>query len=345
MRITFLAPFYAPKLGGVEIHAQRVAEELVRRGHKVQVITRAHIAGLPVQEEINGVVVERIRFDSGLGEKQLIWRSIFRFLPELWRSDVIHVHDVMWWLAPFWPLLWWKNIHLTHHGWEGIYPVPATNKLQRWVYAKMARSLTHIGEWTQEFYWERPNFISYGAVDGNGESVVRQKLENDSESPHIVFLGRLESENDIELYLQSARIVRSRLPKAQFTWIGDGTFSAECREFGIVTGWQTRPQDFISQADIVWSSSYLSMLQAQVQGKIVGALYSHDLKKRYLETYPGKDFLLLASSPTELSERMLNILADTSTRESRESGSKQWAQRQTWKKLVNALTKLWIYRA
>ncbi len=61
MKIAQVAPFYEPHIGGVESHVKDIAEELVKRGHKVHVITSQYEKGLKEREIINGVVVKRVK--------------------------------------------------------------------------------------------------------------------------------------------------------------------------------------------------------------------------------------------------------------------------------------------
>src|SRR5215208_3802565 len=70
MNIVCVSPMYDPVVGGAELHLKELSEGLVRRGHKVTVVTSntAHIydtcssksGGLPERESINGVGVIRV---------------------------------------------------------------------------------------------------------------------------------------------------------------------------------------------------------------------------------------------------------------------------------------------
>lgn len=334
MRILFLSPSYAPKLGGVEIHAQRVAEILAAQGHEVVVLTTSHAPHLPSKEVLSGVKVVRAPFFAS-NKKLGMWRWMATQFREIITADIVHVHDVMWWLAPFLPFLFWKPIHLTHHGWEGQFPVPTKNKLQRWLWARSARSLTHIGAWIQEFYWEKPDLILYGGSD----DVDLPKSVSDSHP--IVFLGRLESENDVSLYIHAAKIIKKKLPHQQFLFVGDGSLRAEAEKVGKVTGMVPDPAQYLQNARIVWSASYLSMLQAQRAGKVVGAMYSHDLKKRYLETYPGRSAMILHFDPQKFSELCIDMLQNVSERKKKQQVAYAWASQQTWKKVAEQYLRLW----
>lgn len=90
MRIALVAPHYPPEVGGVERHVERLAAELVRRGHAVDVFCASDRHRV---EEMGGVTVRRCRSVApGRG---------YPFAPGLWRElqvrrrsyDVFHAHN------------------------------------------------------------------------------------------------------------------------------------------------------------------------------------------------------------------------------------------------------------
>lgn len=61
MRVLMVSARFAPFVGGTEIHTGEVAAELVRRGHRVTVVTTDLTGALPKWETIDGVRVVRVR--------------------------------------------------------------------------------------------------------------------------------------------------------------------------------------------------------------------------------------------------------------------------------------------
>ena len=87
MNVLFVCENYAPHIGGAEIVFKTLAEGLVQRGNRVDIVTR-RLKNTTAYEAINGVHVHRVRsLDS---------RYIFTFscLPSVLmrarRADVIH---------------------------------------------------------------------------------------------------------------------------------------------------------------------------------------------------------------------------------------------------------------
>lgn len=60
-RVLFALYYYRPYVSGLTLHIQRLADALRRRGWDVEVMTTRYSMELPVIEEINGIVVHRIR--------------------------------------------------------------------------------------------------------------------------------------------------------------------------------------------------------------------------------------------------------------------------------------------
>ena len=91
MRITHAHHHYSPVVGGLERVVQFLAEELVKLGHEVHVITTTIGAkGRPREEVINGVYVHRVK-GYRLGYPDLTYPSEYPY-KVLRNSDIIHGH-------------------------------------------------------------------------------------------------------------------------------------------------------------------------------------------------------------------------------------------------------------
>lgn len=350
MKLLHLSAYYAPRLGGVETHLQQLNKEFIKQGHQVWVMTQQHQKDLPLTEDIDGVHVVRLVTDKQYGnklfEKLNLWQQISRHAQLMLQADVIQVHDVYWWLLPLLPLFWSK-IYLTFHGWEGKFPIPWRYKLARQIWSRLALKTIHVGKYIQEFYGDKPDKVIYGGIN-NPQSLQtslqtsRLSVKNGlGKTPlQIVFVGRLEAENDLSLYLEAARLL-TKTGKIKITWVGDGIFRDDCKKYGTVTGMIKNVDRYLAQADLVWSASYLSMLQAQAQGKIVAALYGNDLKERYLKTYPGARYMLVNNNPDQISQQIKVLIERPDLRKRYQKQAQNWAQQQTWKKVAQVYQQLW----
>lgn len=363
MKIVFLTPAYAPDLGGVETHVQQVARVLTDSGHQLTIITLTADKNLPSAETKNGLQVYRLlspalsganqQIGSGSASflqkwqfKRQLWQQLARLEPHLVSADVIHVHDVWWWLVPnYWRFR--KKIFITFHGWEGQFPVKLTAKIQRYVAAKLSRGTIHVGAWIQEFYWDRPRMITYGGVSDlllkkTSASLTPAKSKKNIPVLKICFIGRLEQSNDLQLYLDLLQQLAATGRRFEMTWIGDGKWRAACQRWGRVTGMLAQPEATLAQADLVFASSYLSILTAQALGKIVCAFSSTAIKQRYLATYPGVKYLLMANDVRSMNKSILKILNNHQLRWKMAKNARQFAETRPWTEVTQQYLKLWM---
>jgi len=363
-KILHLAKFYQPHLGGVETHLWEVNKILVKAGHKVQVITLQHDPDLALQEKNiiripigefklklagfldakiskMGAVFPLLSFPQKLFFKIKLWTWILKQSKLFLEADIIQVHDVFWWIWPLYPLIYYKTF-ITFHGWEGQYPVRPQVKLQRRINSMSAKKVMHIGGWIKRFYGDKPDVVSYGGVNlqkspsGNLKNQFAKKINK------IVLVGRLEAENEIEQYLAIFKKLHAKNKSLKIVFVGDGALRGECEKLGQVTGWVKNLRQYLVSADLVFANSYLSILEVQALGKMVGAIYSHPLKKAYLETFPGKKYMLVAGGANDLAQKILDF--EKLAPAKKQVLSKKivtFAKSQTWEKVADAYKKIW----
>ncbi len=336
MKIVQIAPYYSPHIGGVETHIKEVNKILVQQKHKVVVLTTQHDRNLPLEETIDGVLVIRLP-KSAMEKKIPTWKWLWSQRGLLQSVDVIQVHDIFWWMYPVLPLISSK-VFTTFHGWETQYPVRWQAKVQRWLASQLSQATMHVGDWIQEFYWDKSTAVTYGGVE---DSKLPSQTFLNINNLHFVFLGRLSSENEIAKYAQLMTLIKKEFPKTKLTWVGDGPLKNTAKKIGEVTGFVNDPKKYIQQADVVFASSYLAILEAQQQGRVVCAFYSHSLKQRYLETYPGSEYMLIESEVEVMKERLLELLENKKRVEEIEHKARQFAQKQTWDKVTELYQHLW----
>src|SRR5260221_13857597 len=116
-QLLFLARRYAPHIGGVETHVSRISAVLETKKYHLTVVTERHDASLATKEVVDAVEVQCIPLPNDQTNKWSIWwwvgRHIFLFLS----ADIIHIHDVFFWILPIYPLLKLsvKKIYMTFH--------------------------------------------------------------------------------------------------------------------------------------------------------------------------------------------------------------------------------------
>ncbi len=343
MKLVQITPRFCPDLGGVETHVGRVTEQLQKLGHQVVVVaaeselkseqkTTAH------HEQV--INLPRAFFElSGWRHKLAIWKWWWMHRDILQSADVVHVHDVGWWIAP---IMFWlrKPWYITFHGWETHWPIRWQAKLHRRLMNQLARRTIHIGAWIQEMYGDVPDLILYGATDQPQGSSVAPDFST-KETIRFVFIGRLEADNEISLYSEFLSALQEAGQKIKVTWVGDGSQRSVAEKIGLVTGFVADPQLYLAKADVVLANSYLSILSAQAHRKPVIACHSNYLKKRYLETLPTSDSMMLFSDVAKAVKNFQKLVSDTDQLVKKISEAQRWTQSHTWETVARAYLKLW----
>ena len=94
MKVLFLSRYKWPRVGGVEKHVHEISKRLEIRGHKIKILT---------EEEVGK-------------EKWEIWRNIWKYNDLFDWADVVHIHDVYFWVLFLRPFYWYKKFFITFHG-------------------------------------------------------------------------------------------------------------------------------------------------------------------------------------------------------------------------------------
>jgi glycosyltransferase involved in cell wall biosynthesis len=339
MKILFITPKYIPALGGVETHVQKVSLALKKRGHHITIITAQSSKEMALTEDIDGVCIYRIPIEI-TQQKIATWQWIKANSAIFETADIVHVHDVGWWLLPVLPLIRPK-LYITFHGWEGRWPIRWQAKLHRWILSKLSKKTIHIGNWIQEFYWDKPSIVLYGGVDRRNTAVQENQTKHKSKNIlKLVFIGRLVKENDIASYCQYLDVLREKQIAFRIHWVGDGPWRKTCEKYGRVLGMVTKPKEFLVRADVVLASSFLSILLARSMGKPVWAMYSQPLKQKYLESLPNKEAMVVAGSADELVQATYDEKAKSwNPAVIASQYSKDWPP--TWREVATAYETLW----
>lgn len=348
MHIIHLSNYYWPHQGGVEKHLWMLNQQLIERGFKVTVLTQQDQPQLPEDEMAEGVRVKRFpvsgkavraNFWQKLKYKLLIWWGVTKFLPELWKADVIQVHDVFWWLLPLWPLLFWKKIYITFHGYEGNHLPTPTQVFWHRLAAALTRGNLCIGGFHQQFYGVKPDQISYGAVD----HYQRRSVKTTSRSKlKLVFVGRLDQDTGILVYLKAIQILaKSQKINFELDIYGDGPLLKKLQHWVKkyhlpvkFKGWVDDVSLQLPNYDLALVSQYLSILEAVAMGVPVIAVYQNQLKASYLQQTPFSQWIKIVATPHQVAAAIQKPLPLT-------SASQRWIKQQTWQHLADQYQLLW----
>lgn len=371
LRILVLSHEFPPVGGGGAQVIQDLCRGLVRRGHTIKLLT-THFAGLPEEEEIDGVQVYRL--DCG---RQVPYRARFREMGRFvtgglvksldlvrgWRPDVIHVHFAVpaGALALALSALTGAPYILTVHG--GDVPGGAPEKTAgwfRWLYPfthpiwRRARRVVAVSEYTRQL--ARSHYPVQIQVIRNGfnfSGMCPGEIEV-GVPPRVIWAGRFMPEKN------PIQVVRTLAALGDIPWncvmIGDGPEKArveqEILHLGLedrftIPGWvhQDQVMEWFSKSDVLFMPSFSEGLPiVGLQALAVGLAIVATQVGGFVDLVePAKNgFLIENPNGTGFSEPLRRLLSDPKLLRSFRKASFSVTQRFDISHMVAAYDKLLV---
>lgn len=237
LKILICLLYYLPHRTGMQLYIQRIAEELVQRGHKVTVLCAQHKSELPYDETINGVRIVRLRVRIPISRGMLMPaypHAAYRLMRE---HDVVSVHTPMLETALLSVIgsLTGRKIIPTHHG-DLILPPGAVNRVITTVmfefYRYMAMRAPAVIAYTQDYadhsYYLKPVRdkvrVIYPPIqmpEPNPERAAQLRAEWAPDGgPLIGYAGRFVQEKRPDLLIQSLDVILKKYPNARIVFAG-----------------------------------------------------------------------------------------------------------------------------
>ena len=167
------------------------------------------------------------------------------------------------------------------------------------------------------------------------------KAQNNSSKLKIIFIGRLEKDTGISIYLKALDILKEKNIAFTFEAYGDGTVKNSVASYGKVHGFVATLSPELEKTDIVFASSYLSILEAFAKKKIVFSVFDNPLKKDYLTMTPFYQWIHTTDSPETLAEHIFALLKNKKEYHNSIEDAFAWVEKQTWENVVNIYYRLW----
>lgn len=310
-------------LGGVEIHVDRVARELTRRGHEVVVqCTTESDDDDRYPYEVLRVPNDSWRFSPRV-EKDIIWHHDFFTYGDGHRQ-------------------WSKSgkSFITFHGYEGVCPPALVALAERQRVNDDCDGSIGVGLYIEKWYGTKCDSLIWGGV-GADDIVPMDQME----PQRFIWVGGLRDDMDLWAYIQFLERLRINGWEPKLDVVGGGQLKVEEALAEMATmrgldvafhGWMENYDELYERASYVLSGGYLSMMRAMANFKTTVSLWGNELKRDYVEWFPGR---LVSGSVSEL---------DDVARRMREGlppevldGNRQWALSQSWSAVADAYEELW----
>lgn len=339
MKILFLSRLFHPHVGGVETHVLELSKRLIQKGHRVSLITEGYDEALKSKQTYEGIEVYRIPLSDIKEEskKFAIWEWLWLHRKLIRQADIVHVHDVIYWLFPFFWLN--KKIYITFHGYEGSGPPTKSAIWQRKLGEFLAMKTINIGAFMGKWYRASPDKVLYGAV-GHIASKARRK--------DAIYIGRLHEDTGIMTYLSALLALRKKNIHLHLDVYGDGPQAEAAKEYVSkyklpVTfhGFTRDAAKHLSEYRFAFVSRYLSILEAMLVRTPVFAVYSNEIKKDYLSCHPAYEHMVVVGGVKELTSALILSLKPSSAQKVSILRAQQWAKKQTWQMMAKEYLDLW----
>ena len=239
LKILISLLYYHPHLTGLTFHVQLVAEELVRRGHEVTVLTARYNNELPRDTVMhNGVRVIRlwapIRISRGMIMPAYPW-AMYLLMRQ---HDIVSIHTPMLEtaLVSFLAGLAGVKVIPTHHGDLVLPESPLNNFITKTMfslYSFMAKRAPLIIGYSEDYadnsYYLKPFRDKVRAVyppvfipEPNPENVAKLRQEWGCDGgPIIGYSGRFVQEKRPDLLIQALAVINQKYPNARVVFAGE----------------------------------------------------------------------------------------------------------------------------
>lgn len=340
MNIVFLSRLFYPHIGGVEKHIFEISKVLIEQGHRVTIIsekTDDPLGNLSREQRLvlNKCTLFYIPTEQTWFKKFTIWKWISQHKNIVELADVIHCHDVFFWMLPYKLLHPFTKIFTTFHGYES-YPVKKNAIIMRKISELLSNGNICIGDFIPKWYKTRPTLISYGAVH----------TPENPKSPSVssaVFFGRLDEQTGVLMYRDAFLKIREVYPHFLLTIVGDGKYKKNLESIKGITvmPFTADVTTLIQNNRFIFVSRYLSILEALAQKRPVIAVYDNPIKEDYLRLSPFAKYITIAGTAQKVATSVIDSLRNDIADQIKIKKGYQFATMQTWEKLVNDYLFLW----
>lgn len=157
----------------------------------------------------------------------------------------------------------------------------------------------------------------------------------------ILFIGRVEEDTGIRIYLESLKILKAKKINFEFEVCGDGSLANYVAQYYKVHGFVEDLNSYISKADFIFTSSYLSILQVLALKRLVFAAFDNSIKEDYLKMAPFAKWMVIEKNPKAIAEKVRYYSTHPKEKEKIVDFAFNWVKEQTWEKVADIYLRLW----
>lgn len=346
LTITWLVKRFWPEVGGVEKYVLELGRELAEMGHSVRVVAGDPTGSRARHERHAGLSIHRYP------SRRSPWRAAWglRALAPLFRqADVVHISDVE--MFERYEVVLSRGvgarpIFLTRHGMGLRDPVSQEDRERHRRARKGVAGLLDDGTFIQRRYGQTPDCVPDPGLRPTADEMVQRPPPA---QPSAAFIGRLEPDSGIDLYLDALACLRdchgTDLP---LTVYGDGSLKPRLIERAmrerLPVSWQPSApdaQDRLFEGTLAFVSGRMAIFEAMARRRPVVAAYVDPLKRDYVCGEWFSRHILTGSSGADLANRVLPLMRDACLCEQAAREAFEPVRRLSWRTTARQYVAVW----
>lgn len=245
MNLTLIPNVYLPSVGGLEIAVNNLSKQLLKKGHRLNIITLKYPFHLKSCELLEGVSVNRLRFLTRLETKGLDILNIRRSIKEIglilcavwrmwrllkkYRPDIVNTH----YTGPLVTIVLLLSyickfkLVITLHGFN-VHLLPLVSEGRGWVFRKILKRADYITACSQSLliYAQRivPEIKQKCRVIPNGVNLEEFKYREKYKypNPYIFSLANFHDYKGLDILIICFQSVAEKYNNVDLIIAGDG---------------------------------------------------------------------------------------------------------------------------
>ena len=263
MKILLVANSYLPQLGGLEIAVYNIAHQLVKKGHRVTVVSGTSVISYSRKMEEGGICVYRMpfilpRIVVRCGYKRAIL-SLFKciitpliipltlfkvgLIIKLTKPDIVNLHYIAenaffcLGVRKFLKFKFIVNIHGEDIEWYNNRSI-----FSRWLTKETLRNADYVLSNSNHLLCQAKKIYPGVGIKsntvGNGIDLnsikISGKFKNDRE--YLLSIGNFSFKKGFDVLVQAFNIIHSKHPNIDLLMIGDGSEREKCEKLSVKFG-------------------------------------------------------------------------------------------------------------
>jgi glycosyltransferase involved in cell wall biosynthesis len=226
------------------------------------------------------------------------------------------------------------------------YPVPAEEKARARRTLNLVDGIVHDGCFIEKWLEVAPDVVPNQGLFPEADAMPAAPAPN----PHTaVFVGRLDADSGIQIYVDAIRVLRDRYGVHQALDIyGDGTLRSALqaqaqRESLPISfhGWRADAQERIVDGCFAFVAGRMAMQEAMARRRLVVAAYTDPLKRDYVNGEPFSPYLVSAGDAESIAGHVQKYALDHAARVRRVDEAFEYARTLSWTKTAREYLALW----